>query len=120
MLLCDSEGIPYLVQKFSVLHNKSFACFDIETEKFESFNTFVIEVTLFNNCKAEISFTGKNISVPSIEKIEYQVRLSYRWLNETYEYKILRRYAQDPDIVGDVIHRIQDDLDRFYFGKLES
>ena len=120
MLLCDSEGIPYLVQKFSVLQNKSFACFDVETEKFQSFNTFVIEVTLFNNCKAEISFTGKNIPIPSIEHIEYQVRLSYRWLNETNEYKTLRRYAQDLDIVGDVIHRIQDDLDRFYFGKLET
>jgi len=120
MLLCDSEGIPYLVQKFSVLHNKSFACFDTETEKFESFNTFVIEVTLFNNCKAELSFTGKNNSIPSIDLIEYKVRQSYRWLNETHEYKTLRRYAQDPDIVGDVIHRIQDDLDRFYFGKLEN
>ena len=121
MLLCDHEGIPYLVQKFSVLKNRTEAFLNPLTNKYESFSTFVIEVTLFNNCRGEVSFVkGSPDWVPNFEEIEERVKRDYDWMNFLHERRLLMKYSHDMSIefLDSVAHKHWNDLDRYYFGKV--
>lgn len=116
MIKCDQEGVPLLVQKWSVVKEFSQAFFNFETGKPEFFIVLVLEVILFNNCKLELSIKNPDISDAEIEAL---VLINYTLYNENFLQKMLFKYSYSPDFAQEVFDKTVNDPDRFYFGKLD-
>jgi len=119
MMKCDEEGIPFLVQKYSLVKDYTQVFFNTETGRYEFFQVLVLELILFNNCKLELALRDTPLQDVSYRKLEKIISANYTLYNENFLQKMLYKYSYSPDFAQEVFDKTRNDPDRFYFGKVD-
>lgn len=119
MMKCDEDGIPFLIQKYSLVKDYTEVFFNTETGRYEFFQVLVLELILFNNCKLELALRDTPLQDVSYRKLEKIISPHYTLHNEIHEQKMLYKYCGNKDFVQFILDKTENDPDRFYFGKLD-
>ncbi len=119
MMKCDEDGIPFLIQKYSLVKDYTQVFFNTGTGRYEFFQVLVLGLILFNNCKLELALKNTPLQDVSYRKLEKLISSHYTWHNEIHEQKMLYKYCWNKDFVQFILDKTENDPDRFYFGKLD-